>query len=58
MLQRLEAYVGGPVVVQQKQIQLGTMRWWVRPLALRSALRIWCGCGCDVGRQLQLRFNP
>ena len=39
---------GVPVVVQWKRIQLGTMRLWVRSLALLSGLRIrhchelWC----------------
>ena len=39
---------GGPVMVQRKQIRLGTMRWQVRSLALLSGLRIrrccevWC----------------
>ena len=33
---------GVPFEEQQKQIQLGTMRLWVRSLALLSGLRIWC----------------
>ena len=32
---------GVPIVAQQKRIQLGTMRLWVRSLALPSGLRIW-----------------
>ena len=32
---------GVPVVVQQKQIRLGTMRWQVRSPASLSRLRIW-----------------
>ena len=41
-------FPGAPVVAQQKRIQLGTMRLWVRSLALLSGLRIqhccelWC----------------
>ena len=35
-------YSGAPVVVQWKQIQLGTMRMQVRSLALLSGLRVWC----------------
>ena len=31
---------GVPVVAQQKRIQLGTLRLWVRSLALLSGLRI------------------
>ena len=47
-VQRLAApylkWQGVPVVVQQKGIPLGTMRFRVRPLPLLSGLRIW-GCG-------------
>ena len=32
---------GAPIVVQQKRIQLGTMRLWVRYLASLSGLKIW-----------------
>ena len=32
---------GVPVVVQRKQIQLGTMRLWVQSLASLSGSRIW-----------------
>ena len=32
---------GVPIVAQQKWIQLGTMKLWVRSLALLSGLRIW-----------------
>ena len=49
--------MGVPIMVQQKRIQLGTMRLWVRSLALLSGLRIWpgaavsysvaCRCGSD-----------
>ena len=31
-------------MAQQKRIRLGTMRLWVRFLALLSGLRIWCCC--------------
>ena len=30
------------MVAQQKRIRLGTMRWWVRPLASLSGLGIQC----------------
>ena len=33
---------GVPTVVQQKQIWLGTMSFWVRSLASVSGSRIWC----------------
>ena len=33
---------GVPIMVQQKQIWLGTMRFWVQSLASLSGLRIWC----------------
>ena len=61
-------FLGVPVVVQGKQIQLGTMRLRVRSLAPLNGLRIWCchelwcryadvvwilRCsGCGIGRQL------
>ena len=35
-------FLGFPIVVQQKQIQQGTMRFRVQFLALLSGLRIWC----------------
>ena len=54
---------GVPVVAQQKQIQLGTMRLWVPALAslrIQHCGELWCripsGCGC--GRQLQPRMDP
>ena len=38
---------------------------WVKDLALPQAVakvideaHIWCCCGCDIGWQLQLIFNP
>ena len=34
-------FLGVPIVVQQKQIQLGAMGLWVRSLALLSGLGIW-----------------
>ena len=43
---------GVPVVVQPKQIQLGTMIFAVRSLALISGLRIWRCCGCAIHQQL------
>ena len=33
--------LGVPVMVQRKQIQLGTMRFWIHSLASLSGLRIW-----------------
>ena len=39
-------------------IQLVSMRIWVLSLASLSELRIQHWCGCGVGRQLQLWFNP
>ena len=63
---------GVPIVAQQKQIRLGTMRLHVRSLALLNGLRIWHCCelwcrlqmrlGYDiavsgVGRRLQLWFD-
>ena len=61
-------------MAQQKRIQRGTMRLWVRSLALLGGLRIrrcrelgcrvtdaaqiWRGCGCGVGRRLQLQLDP
>ena len=54
---------GVPIMAQQKQIQLGTMRVQVPSLALLSGLRIrhccepWCriwrSCGSGLGQQLQ-----
>ena len=32
--------IGVPIVVQWKQIRLGTMRLWVQSLALLSGLRV------------------
>ena len=49
------SWLGVPVVAQQKQIQLGTMRLQVRALASLSGLRIqhccelWCRLGPDLG---------
>ena len=49
---------GVPVPAQRKRIQLGTMRLPVRSLASLNGLRILHCCGCGVGRQLKLQFNP
>ena len=46
--------VGVPVLVQRKQIQLGTMRLWVRSLASLSGLRIRCCCELWCRLQTQL----
>ena len=45
---------GVPVVVQQKQIRLGTMRFRVQSLALLSGLKIWCCRELWCGLQMQL----
>ena len=45
---------GVPIVAQWKQIQLGTMRLWVWPLAWLSGLRIHSGVGCRCGSDLAL----
>ena len=47
--------VGVPVVVQQKWIQLGTMRLQVRSLASLRGSRIWCCCELWCRSQMQLR---
>ena len=59
-----DKYFVVPVMAQQKRIQLGTMRLWVRSLALLSGLRskvwvaeaaqIWHCCDRGVGQRLQL----
>ena len=49
---------GFPIVVQQKQIQLGTMRLRVWSLASISGLRTWHCCGCGVSWQLQSDWTP
>ena len=50
--------LGDPVVAQQKQIRLGTMRLQVRSLALLSGLRIWCcrKLWCRLQTQLRSRI--
>lgn len=45
-------------MVQQKRIRLESIRTQVRSLASLRGLRIGRCCGCGVGRQLQLRFDP
>ena len=54
--------VGVPVVAQQKQIRLGTMKLQIRSLASLSGLSFlrYCGCGCGCGwqPQLQLAWEP
>ena len=42
---------GVPVVVKQKRICLGTMRFWVRSLASLSGLRIHIALSCGVGHR-------
>ena len=46
---------GVPVVVQQKQVQLGTMRLWVCSLASLSGLRI--PCCHELWYRLQTRLG-
>ena len=46
------------VHVMAKQIWLASIRTQVQSLASLSGLRIWHCCGCGVGGQLQLRFDP
>ena len=50
-----ERTAGVPVMMQQKQIRLGIMRLWVRPLALLSGLRIQHCCELWCRSQMQLR---
>ena len=38
-------------MVQRKRIRLGTMRLWVRFLALLSGLRVCVAMSCGVGRR-------
>ena len=49
---RIITFVGVPIMVQQKQIQLGTMRLRVRSLASFNGLRIWRCVSYGVGRRL------
>ena len=63
---------GVPVMAQWQQTQLVSMRMQVRSLALLSGLKIqcchelWCRlqtwilhcCGCAVGQQLEVWFDP
>ena len=42
LISQKQAKFGVSVVEQQKQIWLGTMRFWVQSLASFSGLRIWC----------------
>ena len=44
--------IGVSIMARWKQIQLGTMKLWVRSPASLSELRIRHCCGCGVGRQL------
>ena len=46
------------IVAQRKQIQLVSMTMWVQSLALLNLLRMLPCCGCGIGQQLQLRFDP
>ena len=47
-----------PIEAQQSWTRLVSMRTWVQPLAPLGGLRIRHGCGCGVGRWLQLPFDP
>ena len=73
-LQYKNNHSGVPIVVQRKQIRLGTMRFRVPSLASLSGLwirrchELWCRlqvwpqilhcCGYGVGQQLSLQFDP
>ena len=46
--------IGVPVMVQQKQIKLGTMRFQVRSLASHSGLRIWSSRDLRYRSKIQL----
>ena len=54
-IKKLYIYIGVPVMVQWKQIRLGTMRVWVRSLASLSGLKIqrccelWCRLQTQLG---------
>ena len=52
---KLKKQWGVSVVVQQKQIQLGTMKLWVQSLALISGLRFWRGHELWCRSQMWLR---
>ena len=45
-------------MAQQKQIPLGTIRLWVRSLALVCGLRIWRYYGCGVVPIRPLAWEP
>ena len=55
---RRKSSCGIPVVVQQKRIQLVSVRKQVWSLPSLSGLSIWCCCGYSAGQQLYLWFNP
>ena len=48
---------GVPIMVQQKQIRLETMRLWDPSLASLSGLRTWRCCGLWYRLQTQLRSH-
>ena len=50
-----EYYFGVPIVAQQKQTQLVSMRMQVQSLALLGRLRIWCCCKLWYRSQTPLR---
>ena len=45
-------------MAQWKQIQQGTMRLWVQPLASIGGSRIQRCYGSGVGQRLQLQLDP
>ena len=47
-----------PLWLSGLRTQLVSMRMRVPSLALLGGLRIWRGCVCSVGRQVQLQFDP
>ena len=50
-------FQGVDIVVQWKQLQLGTMRLWVQSLASLSGLRIWRCCELWCRSKTRLRFG-
>ena len=48
-------FLGVPIVLQWKRIQLGTVRLWIQSLSLLSGLRIWHCRELWYWSQMQLR---
>ena len=49
--------IGVPIVTQQKETQLVSMRMWVRSLASLGGLRIWCCQDLWCRSQMWLGFH-